>query len=550
MTVTLATVGATIAFFAARIRNAYDYGNMFSPSQLRDGTDCSGSADTLLRILTTGNGGPVDGNGRYIRTVSTESWPYNYGADLAVAVGTMGPYGTICAGDAQPGPAPTVYPPRIPADAAAIVYLLHGGGGLNSHMMIAVNNGAGNYIVMETGGDHDDTGGNGQYASPNGPATSTTDAEWTDIWYVPGPVQGGATPPPPPPPPPLTPAQQCALAIIIAGQQLHLSPDQIIACLATGIQESNLDENAVDGEDEGVYQQDPGYADRGTMQGNVNGFFSRLAAKLASPGASPNIWLNIFWLQQRPSDPSADAAYANGRQAYLTEIQSRIPAATAYYNQLAPTSGGFLMALTDQQQQDVWNALCGPVASSSAFAKPGEGAIWTMARMVQNDDGFIHPMYTAFAAYFGQPWAMAVLATTAAIDLTANPGEAENVALAQAILGFLGTGGPPAAPTPQPPPTPPLPDVTPDPAPAPAPPGTININTTQLLQWGKDALTILGTIGTWATAVHDLLGQYLPGASGTVVPAAFAAATTGLAAHAVRGKRVAQKQLVTLKGTP
>jgi hypothetical protein len=32
--------------------------------------------------------------------------------------------------------------------------------------------------------------------------------------------------------------------------------------------------------------------------------------------SSPDSWKSIFWLQQRPGEPSAQAAYAHGRQAY------------------------------------------------------------------------------------------------------------------------------------------------------------------------------------------------------------------------------------------
>lgn len=170
--------------FVPRIGDDYVYGGAFSASDIRQGTDCSGMVDTILQALTHGPGM------QWGRHVSTESWSYNYAADLAVPVGTVGPYGTICAGDAQPGSPPTQYPPDIPSDAAAIIYLMHGGGGENSHMMIAVNDGTGNYIVMETGGAHNDTGGNGPYASPKGPATPTNSPEWTDIWYLPGPIGG------------------------------------------------------------------------------------------------------------------------------------------------------------------------------------------------------------------------------------------------------------------------------------------------------------------------------------------------------------------------
>ena len=140
-------VDAAVAFFAARIGDAYVYGGMFSPHQHICGH----------RLLRHVRHDPADPHHRQRRPGRRQRqlhphrdhriWPYNYLADLAVAVGTVGPYGTICAGDAQPGPAPTVYPPQIPADAAAIIYLMHGGGGEDSHMMIVVNG-----VVMETGG--------------------------------------------------------------------------------------------------------------------------------------------------------------------------------------------------------------------------------------------------------------------------------------------------------------------------------------------------------------------------------------------------------------
>lgn len=179
-----ANVDLAISIFKARIGDDYVYGGAFSSTNVKQGTDCSGMCDTILQALTHGS------NMQWGRHVSTESWPYNYGSDLAVAAGTVGPYGTICAGDAQPGSPPTQYPPQIPSDAAAVIYLLHGGGGENSHMMINVNDGHGNWILMETGGAHNDTGGLGPYASPRGPATPTNSQEWTDIWYLPGPIGG------------------------------------------------------------------------------------------------------------------------------------------------------------------------------------------------------------------------------------------------------------------------------------------------------------------------------------------------------------------------
>ena len=46
---------------------------------------------------------------------------------------------------------------------------------------------------------------------------------------------------------------------------------------------------------------------------------------------SPDIWKSIFWLQQRPGDPSADIAYTRGRQGYLAEIMGTHPQAIQLY---------------------------------------------------------------------------------------------------------------------------------------------------------------------------------------------------------------------------
>jgi N-acetyl-anhydromuramyl-L-alanine amidase AmpD len=144
--------------------------------------------------------------------------------------------------------------------------------------------------------------------------------------------------------------------IVIQGKQRGYTPAQTIACLSTAIQESMLDESAVspNGAWVGVYQQDSGYPDRYTAEGNINGFFHRLDAKRNSPGWSPDIWKDIFWLQQRPGEASADAAYANGRQAYLTEIQSRTADATALYNQLA--QGNPVADRPDFNEYPLWSS--------------------------------------------------------------------------------------------------------------------------------------------------------------------------------------------------
>jgi hypothetical protein len=128
-----------------------------------------------------------------------------------------------------------------------------------------------------------------------------------------------------------------ARAIVGESQRRKHTRDETIAELATGIQESGLRPRAVspNGAWKGIYQQDAGYPGRDNPSTQISGFFDRLDAKRASKGASADPWLNIFWLQQRPGEPSAAQAYANGRKAYLTEIKSRTVQAVQLYDRYA-----------------------------------------------------------------------------------------------------------------------------------------------------------------------------------------------------------------------
>lgn len=115
-----------------------------------------------------------------------------------------------------------------------------------------------------------------------------------------------------------------ATAIYQEARRRGYSHEEAVAIVSTALQESNLDANAMGGGGawHGYFQQDSSYADRDDPNGNIRGFFDRLDEKTK---ADPNsdIWKRIFWLQQRPGESSAEAAYGNGRQAYLDEIKSK-----------------------------------------------------------------------------------------------------------------------------------------------------------------------------------------------------------------------------------
>jgi N-acetyl-anhydromuramyl-L-alanine amidase AmpD len=117
--------------------------------------------------------------------------------------------------------------------------------------------------------------------------------------------------------------------------------DEAIGVTADGIQESALRPRAHNpaGPWDGIYQQDGSYPGRFDANTQITGFLDRLDDKRKSPGHG-DIWLNIFWLQQRPGEKTAADAYAHGRQAYLTEIKSRTAEATRLVDLYWPANGG------------------------------------------------------------------------------------------------------------------------------------------------------------------------------------------------------------------
>lgn len=120
--------------------------------------------------------------------------------------------------------------------------------------------------------------------------------------------------------------EDIASAIVGEGRKRGYTDEEIKAVLATAIQESNLDPNASGGGGawHGIFQQDSSYPGRDDPNTNISGFYDRLDEKKKSGGwDKEDPYNNIFWLQQRPGENSAQSAVANGRGAYKTEIQSR-----------------------------------------------------------------------------------------------------------------------------------------------------------------------------------------------------------------------------------
>ncbi|WP_313888756.1 hypothetical protein [Mycolicibacterium sp. CBMA 226] len=125
--------------------------------------------------------------------------------------------------------------------------------------------------------------------------------------------------------------REIAAAIVHEAHRRGYSRQQTEVILADGFCESNLNGKAKGGGGlwHGVFQQDASYPGRDNPNLNIEEYFNRLEHH-GGP-RSPDIAKSIFWLQQRPGDPSAEIAYARGRRGYLDEVLRQLPRAKQMY---------------------------------------------------------------------------------------------------------------------------------------------------------------------------------------------------------------------------
>jgi hypothetical protein len=167
-----------------------------------------------------------------------------------------------------------------------------------------------------------------------------------------------------------------AQSIISEALSRGYNRQQAVAILATAMQESGLSPTAIGGGGawHGVFQQDASYRLRDIPQENIRGFFNRLDDKMAKAGASPDIWKNIFWLQQAPGIATAEQAVAGGRQAYMREVKSKAAAAQALYDEV--TTGAQDVVASNQ-------SLSRPIQSTTkSFSDLGSSTTATSKQMV------------------------------------------------------------------------------------------------------------------------------------------------------------------------
>lgn len=146
----------------ARSKNGlpYGYGGVFSATNPRQSTDCSGVVTAALRMVH-GMHPYSRGDGAGIPSISTEAYRY------VGPVGSHGPLGTIKTTRNQ-----------MPADAAIKIGLQHGyGGGANSHMACTIDG-----IAFESRGTPGVLFG--------GTARHWNNSLFHDFFYFPGPIVG------------------------------------------------------------------------------------------------------------------------------------------------------------------------------------------------------------------------------------------------------------------------------------------------------------------------------------------------------------------------
>ena len=136
--------------------------------------------------------------------------------------------------------------------------------------------------------------------------------------------------------------REVVAAIIEQAHRRGYTPYQTTAIIADCLQESGANPRAQspNGLWYGLFQQDASYRGRRNPNLAIEEFFDRLDHH-GGP-RSPDIWKSIFWLQQRPGDSSAEAAVANGRAGYLTEIRSQHGEAEQLYRDIvgSPAAAG------------------------------------------------------------------------------------------------------------------------------------------------------------------------------------------------------------------
>lgn len=186
-------------------------------------------------------------------------------------------------------------------------------------------------------------------------------------------------------------------AIIAEGQRRGITPRGIQIALSVALVESNLvmyanssvpqslnmPHEAVghDYDSVGLFQQ------RCPMWGPVE--------VLMDPAKSAGLFYDrlakLDYNSQQRSPGWFAAEIQRPAAQYRGRYDERFKEAVALYNSnVFAQKDGFLMALSDAQQQQIYDRLCGPQRSRSPLHKPGEGPIGDIEDLEANTDGSVH----------------------------------------------------------------------------------------------------------------------------------------------------------------
>jgi hypothetical protein len=201
----------------------------------------------------------------------------------------------------------------------------------------------------------------------------------------------------------------------------------------------NIPHDAVgsDGYSVGIFQQQ--------VRNTGNGWWWGDAATCMNPTTSAGLFYDRL-ARLDYNGPNSPGSYAQAVQqsAFPDRYDQRFNDAVAIYNRLSTTAApppgdGFLMALSDQQQQELYNTVCGQRPSKSPLRPLVESnnGIGNMRDVVGYTDGSCHWQAVKAAAELGHPFYVALLRSIAGADASQYPDRQDDAKLAQAILADI-----------------------------------------------------------------------------------------------------------------
>ena len=280
----------------------------------------------------------------------------------------------------------------------------------------------------------------------------------------------GGDVPPPPPPPPLSRAERYALAIMVEGRRLRITPLGIKIAFCVAIVETQLtmyansndpeslnyphDKVGSDHMSSGLFQQQPPWgplADRMDPTRSATIFFTvdhgpgvRGLTKIRDANG------NVYDYNDTSHTPGFYAQKVQGSafpdrydKAFNGSPEYPI-SAVALYDKLSkiapPGEDDFLSELSAAEQRALYNAIMNQRPSRSPLRHVGEGAVGDTPDQVWDIDGSVHLIATLLVTVLldePDPDSIALLYEVAEADITVHPERRRDRSLARAIINTV-----------------------------------------------------------------------------------------------------------------